>query len=92
MGLEWMAWTAPTAAFFAVIVLLLAGMTVWELRVPTTARRGLLPMTTTRGDRLFIGLLAGAFLNLAWIGLTDLSQWGALALTILLVALALRYG
>jgi predicted small integral membrane protein len=92
MGLEWMAWTAPTAAFFAVIALLLAGMTVWELRVPTTARRGLLPMTTTRGDRLFIGLVAGAFLNLAWIGLTDLSQWGALALTILLVALTLRYG
>ncbi|HEY0522027.1 MAG TPA: DUF2160 domain-containing protein [Stellaceae bacterium] len=92
MGLEWMAWTAPTAAFFVVIVLMLIGMTVWELRVPTTARRGLLPMTTTRGDRLFIGLLAGAFLNLAWIGLSDLSQWGALALTVLLVALTLRYG
>ena len=52
---EWMAWTLPVAVFFTCIVLMLAGMTVWELRSPTVQRKGFLPMATTRGDRLFIG-------------------------------------
>ena len=34
MDLSWMAWTWPTAAFFGIIVLLLVGMTLWELRRP----------------------------------------------------------
>lgn len=54
-----MYWTTPTAIFFTAIVLMLAAMTVWELASPTVERRGLLPMSTTRGDRLFIGLLGG---------------------------------
>ena len=38
-------------------------------------RRGFLPMATTRGDRLFIGLLGAAYIHLAWLGLTDLPLW-----------------
>ena len=57
MALEWMAWTLPTAVFFTCIVLMLLGMGVWHALVPTVERRGLLPIATTRGDRLFIGLL-----------------------------------
>ena len=67
--LEWMAWTVPVAVFFISIVLILVGMTVWEIRSPTVERRGFLPMKTTRGDRLFIGLLAAAYLNLIFLGL-----------------------
>ena len=48
---EWMAWTLPVAVFFASIVLMLGGMTVWELKSPTVMRKGFLPMETTRGDR-----------------------------------------
>ncbi|GAB0061820.1 hypothetical protein IBA8401_28480 [Pseudomonas syringae] len=51
--MEWMSWTLPTAAFFISIALLLAGMTVWELRSASIERRGFLPIATTRGDRLF---------------------------------------
>ncbi|MDE2081457.1 MAG: DUF2160 domain-containing protein [Burkholderiales bacterium] len=65
----WMSWTLPVAVFFICIVLMLVGMTVWEIRRPTTLRKGWLPIATTRGDRLFIGLLAAAYLNLAWVGL-----------------------
>ncbi|NQD96974.1 hypothetical protein HP532_30390, partial [Pseudomonas sp. CrR25] len=53
--MEWMAWTLPTALFFGFIALLLIGMTVWEIRSPCAERRGFLPISTTRGDRLFIG-------------------------------------
>ncbi len=75
----WMAWTTPVAVFFACIALLLAGMTLWELKSPTVMRKGFLPLPTTRGDRLFIGLLAAGYVNLAFIGLAGkFAQWFSL--------------
>jgi predicted small integral membrane protein len=54
-------------------------MTVWELKSPTTLRKGFLPIATTRGDRLFIGLLVAAYLNLGFVGLTGkLAEWFSL--------------
>ena len=90
--LEWMAWTAPTAAFFAGIILILAGMTVWQLASPSIERRGFLPMPTTRGDRLFIGLLGSAYIHLAFIGLTDLNLWIAFGVSLVWMALVMRFG
>jgi len=72
--MSWMAWTWPTALFFATIALLLTAYTAWAVRVPEVPRRGFLPMPTTRGDRLFIGLLASAYVNLAWAGLVAAPQ------------------
>jgi predicted small integral membrane protein len=90
--LTWMAWTPPVAIFFICIALLLVAMTVWELRSPTVARRGLLPLATTRGDRLFIGLLLAAYINLAWTGSTDLSQWWGVALSAIGLVSVMRWG
>jgi predicted small integral membrane protein len=92
IDLEWMAWTAPTAAFFVAIAALLVGMTAWEIVSPTRRRRGWLPIATTRGDRLFVGLLASAFLHLAWLGWTDWSLWPALFLSLLFLVLIVRSG
>ena len=92
IDLEWMAWTAPTAAFFAALAALLVGMTIWEIASPTRRRRGWLPIATTRGDRLFVGLLASAFLHLAWLGWTDWSLWPALFLSLLFLVLIVRSG
>ena len=76
----WMAWTLPVAVFFICIVLMLVGMTVWEIRSPTVLRKGWLPMATTRGDRLFIGLMAAAWINLAFVGLAGrMADWLSLA-------------
>ena len=73
---DWMYWTTPVAVFFCCVGLLLAGMTVWEIKSPTVLRKGFLPMRTTRGDRLFIGLLAAAYVNLAFVGLSaELMEW-----------------
>ncbi len=66
----WMVWTTPVAVFFSCVALMLVGMTIWEIRSPTTTRKGFLPIPTTRGDRLFIGLLAAAYLNLFWVGIS----------------------
>jgi len=78
--LSWMVWTTPVAVFFGCIALMLVGMTVWELKSPTTIRKGWLPIQTTRGDRLFIGLVAAAYINLAFIGLAGkFAEWFGLA-------------
>jgi predicted small integral membrane protein len=69
--LTWMYWTPEVAIFFACVVAMLAGMTVWEMRAPTVERKGFLPISTTRGDRLFIGLLAAAYVNLGWLAVTS---------------------
>lgn len=100
---DWMAWTTPVAVFFGCIVLMLIGMTVWELKSPTILRKGWLPIATTRGDRLFIGLLAAAYVNLAWVGLGEKLQdwlklevepsvWISFVLSMLLLALIMRKG
>lgn len=92
MDMQWMAWTGPTASFFAVIALLLAAYTVWGIRSPSLPRRGLLPMATTRGDRLFVGLMGSAFIHLAWVGLTDASVWFAVGLSLLFMLVISRWG
>ena len=87
--MDWMAWTLPTAIFFIVIAVMLVGMTVWQVVSPTVPRRGFLPMTTTRGDRLFIGLLGSAYINLAGIYFTEWSSWTAVAATLVVAAIYL---
>ena len=90
--LSWMAWTMPSALFFVGIASLLLVMTVLEIRKPCVERKGWLPISTTRGDRLFIGLLSSAFVHLLFLGLTDLTLWVAFGLSVLLMAALLRWG
>jgi len=100
---SWMVWTLPVAVFFSCIVLMLIGMTVWEIKQPTTLRKGFLPLATTRGDRLFIGLLTAAYINLAFVGLAksigdwfsladEPSVWISLVLSMAVLALIMRKG
>lgn len=90
--MEWMAWTTLTATFFCSIGVLLVGMTAWELRSPSIARRGFLPIATSRGDRLFIGLLGSAFLHLLVIGATDWSIWVASLMSLVWLLVLMRWG
>jgi predicted small integral membrane protein len=92
MGLTWMAWTWPTAAFFGFIALCLVAMTAWELASPGGApRRGILGLDTTRGDRLFIALLGAAYIFLLWLALVGPSLWGALALALVFAFCVFRW-
>lgn len=83
MGLSWMAWTWPTAAFFLFILACLVVMCVWEWRSPGGGpRHGILGLDTTRGDRLFISLLGSAFIFLGWLAVMGTPLWGALAISL----------
>jgi predicted small integral membrane protein len=90
--MDWMAWTLPTALFFAGIGVLLLGMTLFELRRPCAERRGFLPIATTRGDRLFIGLLVSAYVHLLVIGASDWSLWVASLLSVVWLLVVMRWG
>jgi|SRR5215210_1318267 predicted small integral membrane protein len=101
--LDWMVWTTPVAVFFGVVLLMLAAMTVWELRSPTVPRKGFLPIETTRGDRLFIGLLVAGYINLILLGFGEQlvtwfdlaeepSAWIGLAVSALVLVWIMRKG
>ncbi|WP_204355780.1 MULTISPECIES: DUF2160 domain-containing protein [Marinobacter] len=90
--IAWMQWTIPTAIFFATIAAILLVMTVFEVARPCVERKGFLPIATTRGDRLFIGLLSSAYIHLLFLGLTEASLWIALVLSVVWVAVLLRWG
>lgn len=68
-NIAWMAWTVPTAIFFALLVTTLAVMTWLAVAYPEAERVGILRIPTTRGDRLFISLIMTAVIHLLWIGL-----------------------
>ncbi|TVM06509.1 MAG: hypothetical protein FMJ08_05610 [Halomonas sp.] len=90
--MTWMVWTLPTAIFFSSIAAMLAGMTIWELRSPTVERKGFLPISTTRGDRLFVSLLSAAFIHLGIIGFTTFPLLVASALSVLWLLILMRWG
>lgn len=92
MNLTWMAWTLPTAIFFITIACILVAMTIWQIKRPSVERKGFLPIRTTPGDRLFIGLLSSAFIHLAWLGLTSLNLWIAFVIALIWMVVLLRWG
>ena len=80
----WMAWTPATLALFVGIfsaIALIGVLEVTQFR-DGIERRGILGLTTTLGDRLFITLLGSAYIFLAWLGLVGQPVWAALFLSI----------
>ena len=66
-NIAWMAWTPPTAIFFGLLAMTLAVMTWLAIAYPEAERIGILRIPTTRGDRLFISLVAAAVIHLLWV-------------------------
>ncbi|MFC3117534.1 DUF2160 domain-containing protein [Jhaorihella thermophila] len=82
-----MAWTRATLAFFIFIFASIALMAILEIRNPGGNERvGVLGLTTTRGDRLFISLLGSAYIFLAWLGLVGTPLWAPLGIAFLWTA------
>lgn len=79
----WMAWTPATLAVFVGIFSAMAVLTVLEiLRPGGDARRGVLGLETTRGDRLFITLLGTVYIFLLWLWLVGMPLWAPLGLAL----------
>ncbi|SET23146.1 DUF2160 domain-containing protein [Oceanicella actignis] len=87
----WMAWTLATAAFFYVILCLLAAMTLWTAFWPQPPRMGVLRFETTPGDRLFVSLLGSAWICLGWLAFFGAPLTGALAVCLVWAAAVFRW-
>jgi predicted small integral membrane protein len=91
MNLTWMGWTWQTGLFFAGIAVCLATLTALALLRPELPRAGVLGLTTTRGDRLFLSLLGAAFIHLAWLGLAGDVLWPASLIALCYAAFVFRF-
>jgi len=81
--LSWMAWTWPTAAVFIGIFSAIGILVMLEIRNPGgDERQGILGLTTTRGDRLFLTCLGTSYIFLLWIGLFGMPLWVPLGLAV----------
>ena len=66
-NLGWMYWTLPTAIMFTGLFLTIAGIGIRDHFAPSYPRKGFLPIPTTPGDRLFIGILITIAIHILWI-------------------------
>ena len=81
--LGWMAWTWPTTFVFIGLFSAMGVLTFLEIKYPGgDERRGVLGLTTTRGDRLFLTCLGTAFIFLGWLGLVGMPLWAPLGIAI----------
>lgn len=79
----WMAWTPATFLLFCGIFGAIAVIGVLEATKYRDGleRQGILGLTTTLGDRLFISLLGTAYIFLAWLGFFGQPLWWPLAIS-----------
>ena len=81
----WMAWTPATFALFCGIfgAIAVIGLIEGFKYRDGLERRGVLGLTTTLGDRLFITLLGTAYIFLAWLGFVGQPLWWPLGISVL---------
>jgi predicted small integral membrane protein len=79
----WMAWTPATFLLFCGLFTAMGILTFIEIRRPGgNERRGVLGLTTTRGDRLFISLLGTSYIFLTWLGIVGQPLWWPLGISV----------
>jgi len=89
----WMAWSPVTATFYIVIGIILICMTIAEIKIPTIERKGFLPfISTTRGERLFIGLLGSAYIHLIFLAVSGMSLFIAFGISLVWLIAVIRWG
>jgi predicted small integral membrane protein len=63
---EWMHWTVPSAIGIFGIFAMIIGLNVLDKYNPGYARKGFLPMATTRGDRVFVCIISTILIWIFW--------------------------
>jgi len=66
---EWMYWTPYTltaASFLCLLILILA---IFDVKKRSVPRKGFLPISTTRGDRIFISAVTSIGIGIIWLAI-----------------------
>jgi predicted small integral membrane protein len=90
--LEWMGWTVPTAIFVIVVLVALAALGAFGAIHPPVPRKGFLPMPTSAGDRVYIGLLGTGAVLIVQLALTTLPLAAGLAAGVVWMVAVVRWG
>jgi len=89
----WMHWTWQSGLGFGLLFSLLAGLAVLDRFRPGYARKGFLPMSTTRGDRVFISIALFVAQVFAWLKFVpDVSGWAMSGVAALVAVVILKWG
>ena len=91
-AIDWMAWTQGTALFIAGVFVFLGSITVLAALRPSTPRKGILPIETARGDRIYISLLGSGLVMVLYVAVTDSGLPFGLLLVAAWVGVVLRWG
>jgi predicted small integral membrane protein len=63
----WMHWTVPSLIGVGGIFAMIIGINILDVRRPGFARKGFLPMETTRGDRVFVSIISSIIVWFLWL-------------------------
>lgn len=89
----WMHWNWQSAVFLGSILAAIIGLTVWDVISPGVRTKRFLPIATTRGDRLFLGIFLTIGLFLVWLAIVgNQALWGAAVLALVSNAALARWG
>lgn len=88
---DWIAWTLPTQILFAILAVGFVILAILDMKHKSIPRKGFLPIPTTRGDRVFIGLMALIIISFIWLAL-DLPLYYVLIPGLLVYAIILIWG
>jgi predicted small integral membrane protein len=92
-ALQWMEWSDATFALFIVVIAMLTGMTIWDVRSPSSPRKGFMPIAFTRGDRLFLSIVTLIGTVVLWIAFLPDVDWRiALPVAAVLIFIVVRWG
>jgi predicted small integral membrane protein len=93
MNFTWMMWTWQTGLFFALLFAAIIFNGIMAVRRPVVERKGFLPIATTPGDRLFIGLISSMVIILLWLAFVGYSFLGFISiLTFVWFAVESKWG
>jgi predicted small integral membrane protein len=79
-----MYWSLPSALFLLFIIVSIVSIGICDIIKPDIIRKGFLPIKTSRGDRLFIGIISTIGIHLLWLAfIGNVFIIGALILSLL---------
>lgn len=92
--LKWMMWTTGSALVVVCLVSMLAMLLVWDQLDRSLEREeGFIPMETSRGDRVFIGLISMIIIGLCWLRfLGNKNMVGALVVSVVWMFVLVKFG
>jgi predicted small integral membrane protein len=90
---SWMYWTQQSAIGFGLLFGMLIFLTILDIKNPSYAKKGFLPMPTTRGDRVFISIASFFLIVLTWLKFSpDTTSWLVIVLGTINAAIVLKWG